>query len=434
MKYLFRSLTEPAEILENSPGCGRLSEAKSPEVIQKLREDQCLSTCTWKTNPFFKLQPRGPLVHYGIKWYERYFTDENTFPQLHDSPMVPEDLGCLSSCFDKYKQGSDLLTAIQRKCSAIGIDRQIPTHLRKGEEMVESKFFKIFPNDCETTPCLAARIFNPNLDCLIYYETKERIGCGSDGVCNFIPGSPTLTEPGNDVGLKLQGFSELIQNKSHSFAVSGTSTYTTRPNVYTEKILRSSSPVIRALKLCALAKLIQFYREGGNEYYSWWTQPTLFDSQEVHGLFSGDHSTCDKFMPDIFKSLCPCAGTCAPPGYNPTSEDQTNIPDNLLYHFETDNGLWECQDACRNNTACRFYTHSSFSKYFPRSNYDIFHCFLWRSCSDFNFSQEDVYPGTWDTYPDVSISIHWTGRQYCSVDDPPCPCCEEEGVSYQVKK
>ena len=364
-----------------------------------------MSSCTWKTNPFFKTQPEGPFAHYGIKWYERFFTAENTFPQLHDSPMVPEDLSCLSSCFEKYQQGSDLLTKIQRKCSANGIDRQIPTHLMEGTEMVESSFEKIFANDCDTKPCLAARIFNPNLDCLAYYETRERTECNTKGVCNFIPAN------GNKVG-KVRG----VQGNKNFF---GTSTFATLEDDFSKKMLRSFSPVSRAIKLCALAKLIQFYREDGDDYFKGRFPDSVFTTSKIHDLFAGDFPTCDKFMPDIFGSLCTCVGTCAPTDYNPT--DQTT-PSNLWYHFETDNGLWECQDICRKTEKCEFWTHSSFSSYFPRSNFDIFHCFLWTSCDTFSFSSENVYPGTrTQKIPAYAVSEHWIGPKYCSDYDQKCP-------------
>ena len=383
-------------------------------MIQQLKEDQCLSTCTWKSNPFFKTQPEGPIAHYGIKWYEYYFRIDNTFPQLHDSPMVPEDLRCLSSCFDKYQQGSDLLTKIQQICSANGIDRQVPTHLEKGTQMVESNFSKIFANDCSQQPCLAARIFNPNLDCLAYYESKERTECSTNGVCNFVPSNR------RDIG-KFQG----AQNERNLF---GTSSFEIFSNTkkYTDQILRSFSPSSRAIKLCALAKLIQWYREDGDKYYTGQQPPTIFTKSETHGLFSSEAPTCDNFMPDIFGSLCNCVGTCAPPGYNATS----SYTSNLIWHFETDNGLWECQDVCRQTSQCEFWTHSSFSSYFPRSNFDIFHCFLWRSCDIFSFSKENVIPGTLkQSVP--AVSEHWSGPKDCSKYQMACPVVDR-GEGYEV--
>ena len=161
-----RTLTQTEDHLENSPDCGALTEPKSEEMRIKMIENECLSSCTWQANPFFKTRPEGFDVHYGTKWYERFFTGDNTFPQLHDSPMVPKDLSCLSSCFVRYKSApSEILTTIQRECSNNGIDRQIPTHLETGTMMVEDNFTNIIS---------IPPVFNPNLDCLVYYETKER--------------------------------------------------------------------------------------------------------------------------------------------------------------------------------------------------------------------------------------------------------------------
>ena len=375
-----------------------------------------MSSCTWKPNPLFKSQPEGAITHYTCMWYNSYFTTENCFPQLHDSPMVPEDLKCLSSCFEKYQQYSDLMKKVQQKCSANGIDRQIPTHLKEGTEMVETSFESIFANDCEghLGPCLASRIFNPNLDCLMYYETKERTECGTGGVCNYIP----------------QFHTSKIQNHRNLY---GIATYTSLSTIYTQKLLRSSSPYTRALKLCALAKLIQWYREGGDDYYHSFNFPeSMFTTQKVKDLFSGDYKTCDKFMPDIFGTLCSCVGTCAPTDYDPTSDAAP--PENLIHHFETDNGLWECQDACRRKRDCKFYTHSSFSKYFPRSNYHIFHCLLWKSCDTFHFSKESVFPGTYTGSHDrdAAISENHSGPRYCFEYDQKCPVVAE-GEGFQVK-
>ena len=152
---------------------------------RQLKEENCLSSCTWKVNPFFKTQPKGGLAHYGAKWWESEFTDENTFPQLHDAPMVPKDLTCLKGCFDKYKYRDNLEMLLQN-CSAIGLDRQVPTHTKEGYDLVQSNFSDLvnWPNKLS-----APLPLNPNLDCLVYYETKERKGCREEnsGVCNFIP-------------------------------------------------------------------------------------------------------------------------------------------------------------------------------------------------------------------------------------------------------
>ena len=134
-----RTLTQTQETFENSPNCGKPLKSNSRKVIRQLEEDQCLSSCTWKVNPFFKTQPgmnKSPLVHYGAKWWVFDFNEETTFPQLHDAPMVPENLRCLEDCFDKYIDDSE----VQRICSLIGLDRQEPTHTKEGYDLVQSNF------------------------------------------------------------------------------------------------------------------------------------------------------------------------------------------------------------------------------------------------------------------------------------------------------
>ena len=129
-------------------------------MIRQQKEDKCLSSCTWKVNPFFKTQPKGDLSHYGAKWWEPEFTDENTFPQLHDAPMVPMDLSCLKGCFDKYLDKSYLLTEIQKTCSEIGLDRQVPTRTKEGYDLMQSNYSDLvnWPDPTLDLP------LNPNLD------------------------------------------------------------------------------------------------------------------------------------------------------------------------------------------------------------------------------------------------------------------------------
>ena len=105
------------------------------------------------------------------------FTNETTFPQVHDAPMVPVDLSCLSNCFniddtdDAYLKSA----AIQRECSKIGLDRQIPTHMSEGLELVKSNYTFIAPKDQSNR--IVPLPWNPNLDCLVFHETQERKGC-----------------------------------------------------------------------------------------------------------------------------------------------------------------------------------------------------------------------------------------------------------------
>ena len=179
----YRVLTQTQETFKNSPNCGKPLESNSRKVIRQLEEEKCLSGCTWQVNPLFKVQPKGDDAHYGAKWWESEYTDENTFPQLHDAPMVPENLMCLEGCFEKYSKKGKLFSEIQKKCSLIGLDRQVPTHTQEGYDLVQSSF-----SDLTNWLQKEALPLNPSLDCLVFFERKLRKGCreGNNGVCNFV--------------------------------------------------------------------------------------------------------------------------------------------------------------------------------------------------------------------------------------------------------
>ena len=299
---------------------------------------------------------KSPLVHYGAKWWVFDFNEETTFPQLHDASMVPENLRCLEDCFDKYIDDSE----VQRICSLIGLDRQVPTHTKEGYDLVQSNFSDLvnWPNKLS-----APLPLNPNLDCLVYYETKERKGCREEnsGVCNFIPQQI-------DPELRYSRRQKLDNDINTTLTL----TYDYRPFH-----LRASTPVTRAIEVCALAKVIQFHRV--SEYVG-----SEFKTPEAASLFDSP-STCDHFMPDIFGSLCSCVGSCAPRNYDPTSEADPN----LILHFQTHRGLWGCQDACKQTENCEFYTHSKLSYFEEQDKYadipgdPVFHCFLWKKCDNF---------------------------------------------------
>ena len=355
---------------------------------RQQKEDQCLSSCTWQENPFFKTQPKGDLAHYGAKWWEPDFSDENTFPQLHDAPMVPKDLGCLKGCFAKYSDNLDLLSEIQEKCSEIGLDRQVATHTKEGYDLVQSNYSDLI-NWLEFDPLP----LNPNLDCLVYFEIQERNGCRSenDGVCNFIPDQRGQRKNSFDT----QRLDDDITTKI------------TDPYDYRKYHLRAFDPVTRAIGICALAKVIQFHQVG--EY-----EGSDFTTPEVVNLFSGDSpSTCDHFMPDIFGSLCSCIGTCAP-----RNVDATSVADpNLILHFHTDRGLWGCQDACRRTVSCEFYTLSKASffegqdnKYKEIPSLSVFQCFLWRKCDSFIVPRHSNL-----------LKYEWSGPKDCALYDQICP-------------
>ena len=78
-------------------------------------------------------------------------------------------------------------------------------------------------------------------------------------------------------------------------------------------------------------------------------------------------------------------GTCGSRLFDPTQETDPNV----ILHFQTDQGLWGCQDACNRTEGCKFYTHSILSlvrehdKYAENPDLPDFRCILWRKCDKF---------------------------------------------------
>ena len=366
--------------MTNSPNCGKKNDQD---------QDQCLSSCRiWKPNPLFKadqsLLPESN--HYGTKWWETFSTEQNTFPQLHDDPLVPEDIDCLEGCFDIFRTDSVLLGRIQKECSASGFDRQIPSHVKEGDDYVNSGYISTGPSGVPLP-------MNPNLDCLLYYEMSERKGCRSsnDGVCNYIA----------DQGVN----GNRLNSGRPKLFVTTPVTNITDAGDYKKFILRASSPVTRAIYLCALAKLYQFAKH--NNFTDLVNLGELIDSGQ----------TCDSFMPDIFGSLCSCVGSCGGRYFDPTNDTDSN----LILHFHTDQGLWGCQDACKRTEGCEFYTHSRMSyfedplKYQEIPTSPVFHCFLWRKCDTF------FIPNTFSTARGYNWLDLRSGPKDCSLYTQKCP-------------
>ena len=271
-----RALTQTQETLKNSPNCGKRQQAASREATLQEKEDRCLSSCTWQTNPIFKWDP-GTVedqMHYKTKNWETMYSKKNTFPQLFDVPLLPTDLKCLKDCFEKFSSNSVLLKEIQKKCSLNGLDRQIPTHVKEANDFVKSKYSTGWDNgrdwDWEMHMQLlqVASPNNPNLDCLVYYYMSERKGCRNDGVCNFI---------------KDRGEEDLQRRRRSPYIIK--TNITVPEENYKNYIFRSSSPFERAISVCALLKL------RGQA------------SVELDSLYE-DKTICDHFMPDVFGSLC----------------------------------------------------------------------------------------------------------------------------------
>ena len=262
--------------------------------------------------------------------------------------------------------------------------------MSEGLDLVESNYTLIIPK--------FPLPFNPNLDCLVHFETVERKGCGSnEGVCNYIPDQTDSNKESKQV--------------IHRLDSTINTTITKENKDYKKKHLRASNPVARAVEVCALAELIQFHKiqnYSGSDVFA-----------NHSDLFSGDSSTCDHFMPDIFGSLCTCVGSCAPGQFDPTRDKDS--PANLILHFLTNDGLWGCQDACRNTENCEFYTYSKVNffgtaQYAETPAFPVFQCFLWKSCDIFTIPIQGIYP-----YADQSISDHWSGPRDCTLYKQKCP-------------
>ena len=333
-------------------------------------------------------------------WYFAKLTSLSSvsfIPLFNDIPMVPKNLDCLKGCFNKYDKTSNPkhLKKVQKQCSEHGLDRQVPTHIVEGVAHAQLNFsdvryiFSLGVTDTftftDTFTCPFFLTLNPNLDCLVDYERRERTGCRNtnDGVCNFI-GQPNGTFL--QVDIDSIGFYGLIFPGGD-------------PSEELDYYLRATSPAVKAIAICALAKMIQALEFLNPPNPSW---PEFVSPP-----------TCDHFIPNIFDDdLCSCVGTCAPKiDFDPTTDKDPN----LIFHFHTDKGLWDCQKTCNRTTGCEFYTHSRVN-YFEEQNKfvdnrvsPVFHCFLWRTCDKFFIPQQ----GKW-------LDLR-SGPRDCAVYNQNCP-------------
>ena len=320
--------------------------------------------------------------------------------------MVPVDLSCLSNCFniDDTDDAYLKMAEIQRECSKIGLDRQIPTHMSEGLELVKSNYTLIVPWYQYRIPITLP--LNPNLDCLVFHETQERKGCSTkNGVCNYVA----------DQSFNVQRTGQTGLNNRLDYSVNTNITKVTENYKY--KYLPASNPVTRAIEVCALAEMIQFHTV--HNYLGPFTPHS--------DLFSGGPPTCDHFMPDIFGSLCSCVGSCTTGEFSDPADSNRDPPPNLILHFQTNEGLWGCQDACKKTENCEFYTHSkvaSFNSafYAEKPDFPLFQCFLWKSCDNFTLPFDGMFPFSGNT-----ISDNWSGPRDCSRFKQKCPIFWSEG-------
>jgi len=167
------------DTLKDAKDCGKLGKPGS----RTLETRQCMSTCTWRTNPLYKNKELlSQASSYGIMWNERKWTANNTFPILTSTPQVPAKLKCLKDCINPYNTKTKK-AELRRKCSPNGIDTQVSKHKKSAQAYEKSNY-----SDSDNF-----NYGNLTLDCLVFYGTKVRTGCKTPGVCNFIadPGPTT---------------------------------------------------------------------------------------------------------------------------------------------------------------------------------------------------------------------------------------------------
>ena len=138
-------------------------------------------------------------------------------------------------------------------------------------------------------------------------------------------------------------------------------------------------------------------------------------------------------MPDIFGSLCSCVGICARLDFDPKSDPSDP---NLILYFETDAGLWGCQDACKQTENCEFYTHSKAlyfedqNKYAEIPGHPVSYCFLWKRCDNFSISDTADLPGNIDPwildFPNKAWLDVRSGPKNCTRYNQACPIVKDK--------
>ena len=409
--------------------------------------EECLWDCQWQPNPYYK-----GVFKWSTKLNEKnVVTKDNTHLLLFTSPNVPRDLRCLEDCFKRFEAGSDWAkrSKVRRKCSANGLDRLIPTHTQAGQDFIESKYSNaslFWENDFASV--------NPNLDCLEWKGKKFRQK--SVEISNFIDildmedsegkkvvVNARLSWAKNATRTKVNGKKDHKRKKHSStnhkrnpnkrrkskrsrktlrykrqsnerdvdeeWFWHGTRQFSTNVEAVHRDVeedeadkewqrfmFRASNPVAKAVEMCSLAKYVQLRN----------ANPSIAASEKVTPLFSSGPEVCDDFLPDLFKPTCRCVGRCK----NPESNR------NKIRHFFTEEGLWGCQNACKNENGCQFYTLSR-----PNPEYildvgapDVQRCTLWKQCDSFEIPEGS-------TTRDNSVSDHWSGPAVCGSWDQTCP-------------
>ena len=375
--YLARVLLDTQEVLEDADNCGILGQSRSRSLEANSGSDGCLSDCTWKENPFYKTVD----VHNSKLNDKR--SSESAFQFLYTSAFVPTDLNCLSDCFAAYQpdQESQELDSMRLNCSGNGLDTLIDTSNKYGVLFIASNYSdmdmwsKVTTNDFDNDDIfyrLASR--DPRLDCFLYfYKTLRTEG---DTVSNFIE-------------------SDSVDGNAGS---SDTSTLLDTSNTDVSRFFfRASSSFQTAVEICVLAK--RQARLKAVDANKPWLNLTVTD------IFGTTTPTCDHFLPDIFApTSCQCVGTCA----SSTTKRRSGLPKNHLDHFAAKEGIVGCQNACKKNERCNFFTYSQSNMNGTKLSFGI--CWLWKSCQEFRIPDRSTTyyrEGSW------VISDHWSAPKDC---------------------
>ena len=146
---------------------------------------------------------------------------------------------------------------------------------------------------------------------------------------------------------------------------------------------------------------------------------TQSDSVPIQSPFgTGRTAVCGDFLPDIFgptSGSCNCVGRCSDPSKPGNKKDK--IRDDF-----TVEGLVACQNACKKEPECNFYTHA---KVIDRKaiGIQVSVCSLWKTCKNFNVHGESVLgalikdeegDGEGEGETVLAVSRLWTGAKDCN--------------------
>ena len=441
--YCFdRNVLQPIELLEDVEECGipgsdtytpkdtASSRSESdPNVVSSDRQDEatiqeCLWDCEWIENPFYKK---------ALVWRTKFlFTekrDDTASYALLTSPMVPRDLTCLKDCFSLFPS-VPTFSDLQKQCSDQGFDRLVPTYTELGRAYIESNYTEtsLILEGGDTSNYATASL-NPNLDCLEWIWKQERQKTSEDNLLSKLPETLiNILEPSGTTEEKSDEL-ELGQNVLKNSILEAVETSEPKPVVdlnwwwmgtdqlsnnvqaihkrrnqirglddWETKIFRASNPVAKAVEICVLAQILQLNQEVNRRYSHNLTHSDFVPIQSPFG--TGRKAVCGDFLPDIFHSTsCNCVGRCGP--------DEKE--DDKIKEFNTVEGLVACQNACKEDTKCNFYTHAEVINR-RGLGITVSVCSLWKTCKNFNVGNKESHLGG----KVLAVSRLWTGAKNCT--------------------